>query len=161
MTSPSQSSGNAAPAPDLDLGEAIEKEQFARTIPIPTLGVGTTEFDITRERALALYESGRKATEEFLKDWDFERYVAEFRQGSDGRKASTTMAFVRMLAKLLRDKELGELVVPIVPDEARTFGMEALFRQAGRVDAGHCAGRAPTHLAEQIVSLPLLCQDPQ
>ncbi|HYZ19472.1 MAG TPA: patatin-like phospholipase family protein [Gaiellaceae bacterium] len=60
----------------------IEKEQFARTVPIPTLGVGTTEFDITRERALALYESGRKATEEFLKDWDFERYVAEFRQGT-------------------------------------------------------------------------------
>ena len=41
------------------------------------------------------------------------------------------MAFVRMLSKLLRDKELGELVVPIVPDEARTFGMEALFRQVG------------------------------
>jgi pyruvate dehydrogenase E1 component len=41
------------------------------------------------------------------------------------------MAFVRMLAKLLRDKEVGELVVPIVPDEARTFGMESLFRQVG------------------------------
>ena len=41
------------------------------------------------------------------------------------------MVFVRMLAKLLRDKEIGELVVPIVPDEARTFGMEALFRQVG------------------------------
>ena len=41
------------------------------------------------------------------------------------------MAFVRMLAKMLRDKEIGELVVPIVPDEARTFGMEALFRQVG------------------------------
>jgi pyruvate dehydrogenase E1 component len=41
------------------------------------------------------------------------------------------MAFVRMLAKLLRDKEIGHLVVPIVPDEARTFGMESLFRQVG------------------------------
>ena len=41
------------------------------------------------------------------------------------------MAFVRMLAKLLKDKDIGELVVPIVPDEARTFGMEALFRQVG------------------------------
>ena len=41
------------------------------------------------------------------------------------------MVFVRMLAKLLRDKEIGKLVVPIVPDEARTFGMEALFRQVG------------------------------
>jgi pyruvate dehydrogenase E1 component len=41
------------------------------------------------------------------------------------------MAFVQMLSKLLRDKAIGELVVPIVPDEARTFGMEALFRQVG------------------------------
>jgi pyruvate dehydrogenase E1 component len=56
---------------------------------------------------------------------------SEFHTGSDGRKASTTMAFVRMLAKLLKDKEIGRLVVPIVPDEARTFGMEALFRQVG------------------------------
>ncbi len=55
----------------------------------------------------------------------------EFLTGTDGRKVSTTMAFVRMLSKMLRDKELGDLVVPIVPDEARTFGMEALFRQVG------------------------------
>src|SRR5258708_14258221 len=55
----------------------------------------------------------------------------EFYLGTEGRKASTTMVFVRMLSKLLRDKELGSLVVPIVPDEARTFGMEALFRQVG------------------------------
>ena len=41
------------------------------------------------------------------------------------------MVFVRILSKLLRDKEIGELIVPIVPDEARTFGMEALFRQVG------------------------------
>ena len=41
------------------------------------------------------------------------------------------MVFVRMLAKMLKDKEIGELIVPIVPDEARTFGMEALFRQVG------------------------------
>jgi pyruvate dehydrogenase E1 component len=55
----------------------------------------------------------------------------EFFAGTEGRKASTTMVFVRMLSKLLRDKDLGPLVVPIVPDEARTFGMEALFRQVG------------------------------
>jgi pyruvate dehydrogenase E1 component len=55
----------------------------------------------------------------------------EFSKGTDDRKASTTMVFVRMLSKLLRDPEIGELVVPIVPDEARTFGMEALFRQVG------------------------------
>jgi pyruvate dehydrogenase E1 component len=55
----------------------------------------------------------------------------EFYAGTEGREASTTMVFVRLLAKLLRDNEVGKLVVPIVPDEARTFGMEALFRQVG------------------------------
>ncbi len=55
----------------------------------------------------------------------------EFRTGTEGRAASTTMVFVRMLSKLLRDEAIGKLVVPIVPDEARTFGMESLFRQVG------------------------------
>ena len=55
----------------------------------------------------------------------------EFLTGTEGRAASTTMVFVRMLSKLLRDEAIGKLVVPIVPDEARTFGMEALFRQVG------------------------------
>jgi len=55
----------------------------------------------------------------------------EFENGTEGRKASTTMVFVRLLAKMLRDPHIGHLVVPIVPDEARTFGMEALFRQVG------------------------------
>jgi pyruvate dehydrogenase E1 component len=55
----------------------------------------------------------------------------EFAKGTGNRKASTTMVFVKMLAKLLRDKEVGKLVVPIVPDEARTFGMESLFRAVG------------------------------
>jgi pyruvate dehydrogenase E1 component len=55
----------------------------------------------------------------------------EFSKGTDGRAASTTMVFVRLLSKLLRDPDIGKLVVPIVPDEARTFGMEALFRQVG------------------------------
>ena len=55
----------------------------------------------------------------------------EFYKGTEGRKVSTTMVFVRMLSKLLRDKEIGKLIVPIVPDEARTFGMEALFRAVG------------------------------
>jgi len=59
----------------------LEKAQYARTIPIPTLGVGTTEFGISRERAEALYESGRSAAEKFLETWNFEAYVAEFRSG--------------------------------------------------------------------------------
>jgi pyruvate dehydrogenase E1 component len=62
---------------------------------------------------------------------DLDEAFAEFLSGSEGRSISTTMAFVRMLTKLLRNKEIGKLVVPIVPDEARTFGMEALFRQVG------------------------------
>jgi NTE family protein len=60
----------------------VQQAQWARTIPIPTLGVGTTEFDITRERALALYDSGRKSTDEFLATWDFAAYKAAFREGT-------------------------------------------------------------------------------
>ncbi|MBI3404835.1 MAG: pyruvate dehydrogenase (acetyl-transferring), homodimeric type, partial [Acidobacteria bacterium] len=55
----------------------------------------------------------------------------EFHTGTDGREVSTTMAVVRIIAKLLKHKELGKLVTPIVPDEARTFGMESLFREVG------------------------------
>ena len=51
--------------------------------------------------------------------------------GSGDREISTTMAFVRMLTALLKDKNVGKNIVPIVPDEARTFGMEGLFRQIG------------------------------
>jgi len=60
-----------------------------------------------------------------------EKLFEEFYQGSGDREVATTMAFVRMLAKMLKDKNIGKLIVPIVPDEARTFGMEALFRQVG------------------------------
>ena len=55
----------------------------------------------------------------------------EFFEGSGGREVSTTLAFVRLLGRLLRDETIGDHIVPIVPDEARTFGMEPLFRQAG------------------------------
>jgi pyruvate dehydrogenase E1 component len=51
--------------------------------------------------------------------------------GSDGREVSTTMAFVRILTNLLKEKNIGNRVVPIIPDEARTFGMESLFRMVG------------------------------
>ncbi|GJM15232.1 MAG: pyruvate dehydrogenase E1 component [Thermodesulfobacteriota bacterium] len=60
-----------------------------------------------------------------------EKLFEEFYEGSGEREVATTMAFVRMLAKMLKDKNIGKLIVPIVPDEARTFGMEALFRQVG------------------------------
>ena len=55
----------------------------------------------------------------------------EFFKGSGDRKASTTMAFVRLLARLMDDPQIGKLIVPIVPDEARTFGLDALFRKHG------------------------------
>ncbi|QOS53502.1 pyruvate dehydrogenase (acetyl-transferring), homodimeric type [Pseudomonas aeruginosa] len=51
--------------------------------------------------------------------------------GSGDREISTTMAFVRIISQLVKDKELGPRIVPIVPDEARTFGMEDMFRQLG------------------------------
>ena len=60
--------------------------------------------------------------------------LSEFQSQLDGtgeREISTTMAFVRILAALLRDKQIGRHVVPIVPDESRTFGMEGMFRQVG------------------------------
>jgi pyruvate dehydrogenase E1 component len=60
-----------------------------------------------------------------------ESLFEEFYKGTEGREVSSTMVFVRILAKLLKDKEFGKYIVPIVPDEARTFGMEALFRQVG------------------------------
>ncbi len=62
---------------------------------------------------------------------DLSETFEEFRKGTEGRKASTTMVFVKMLAKLMRHQDIGKLVVPIVPDEARTFGMESLFRAVG------------------------------
>ena len=60
-----------------------------------------------------------------------EELFYEFYEGTEDREASTTMVLVRILAKLLKEKEIGKLIVPIIPDEARTFGMEALFRQIG------------------------------
>jgi len=63
-----------------------------------------------------------------IPDLDIFKQVLE---GSNGREISTTMAFVRILTALVKDKRIGKRVVPIVPDEARTFGMEGMFRQLG------------------------------
>ena len=61
-----------------------------------------------------------------------ERVFEEFKKASGPkRKVATTMVIVHMLSRLMRDRDIGGLIVPIVPDEARTFGMEALFRQVG------------------------------
>ncbi|HET7044477.1 MAG TPA: patatin-like phospholipase family protein [Gaiellaceae bacterium] len=73
----------------------VEKAQFARTIGIPTLGVGTTEFDISRDRALALYDSGGAAASKFLESWDFDAYVAEFRTGKEHSRRDEIAAELR------------------------------------------------------------------
>jgi NTE family protein len=64
----------------------MEQETFVRTIPIPTLGVHTAEFDLSDERAQALYDAGRQAAEEFLSTWDFHAYIEQFRRGQVHRR---------------------------------------------------------------------------
>lgn len=83
-----------------------------------------------RREALGGFLPKRIAHPSTLKMPD-DKVFAEFVEGSGDRELSTTMAFVRILGRLLKDKEVGKYVVPIVPDEARTFGMDALFRQVG------------------------------
>jgi pyruvate dehydrogenase E1 component len=58
-------------------------------------------------------------------------FFAELLKGSGKFEVSTTMGFVRLLSLLIRDKKIGRQVVPIIPDEARTFGLDALFREIG------------------------------
>ena len=72
----------------------------------------------------------RRTTSEVLKMPD-NKIFKKLYESSGDRKISTTMAIVRIITDLLKDSEIGERIVPIVPDEARTFGMEALFRQVG------------------------------
>ena len=92
----------------------------------------SVEIQCLRERRQALggYLPARTVRSTPLHG-SFKDVYEEFYDGTQGRAASTTMVFVRLLSKLLRDKEVGRLVVPIVPDEARTFGMDPLFRQVG------------------------------
>lgn len=70
----------------------VEQASYARTIPIPTLGVGTTEFDLSKERAVALFDSGRWAAEKFLDKWDFDAYIAEFRTGKEHSRRDALVA---------------------------------------------------------------------
>jgi pyruvate dehydrogenase E1 component len=83
-----------------------------------------------RRKALGGYVPSRHETSKPLSAPSDELFN-EFYQGTEGREVSTTMAYVRILTKLLKDKDIGKFIVPIIPDEARTFGMEALFRQCG------------------------------
>src|SRR5574338_327501 len=112
-------------------GIPVSGEQIAET-PFYRPPDDSPELQYIRERRKALggYVPSRSVRVEPLKV-PLENVFEEFYKGTEGRKASTTMVFVRMLSKMLRDKEIGDLIVPIVPDEARTFGMESLFRAVG------------------------------
>jgi pyruvate dehydrogenase E1 component len=90
------------------------------------------EMQYLRERRAALGGSlpVRRRKAEPLPIPEVELFSSQL-EGTGEREISTTMAFVRVLAALLRDKKLGPHIVPIVPDESRTFGMEGLFRQIG------------------------------
>jgi pyruvate dehydrogenase E1 component len=93
---------------------------------------GSPEMEFLRERRSALGGSlpVRRRRSESLPAPGLDLFKSQL-EGTGDREISTTMAFVRVLAALLRDKELGRRIVPIVPDESRTFGMEGLFRQVG------------------------------
>ena len=83
-----------------------------------------------RRRALGGYLPARSVSVPISRPPDNDFYT-EFFKGSGKRKVATTMAMVTLLAKLLADEKTGPYIVPIVPDEARTFGMESLFRKFG------------------------------
>ena len=84
-----------------------------------------------RRKALGGYLPSRRAKSQSLTVPELSAFSAQTAAGGEGREFSTTMAFVRVLNTLLRDKVLGPRIVPIVPDESRTFGMEGMFRQYG------------------------------
>ncbi len=85
-----------------------------------------------RRRALGGYlPTRRRRSEQNLPVPPLSAFDQALQPTAEGREISTTMAFVRILTALIRDKEIGKLIVPIVPDEARTCGMEGMFRQLG------------------------------
>jgi pyruvate dehydrogenase E1 component len=109
----------------------VPDDQLAQ-LPFIRFADGSPEMNYLRARRAALGgylpQRRRKSTSVDVPPLAaFDRLL----QASGEREISTTMAFVQMLGTLVRDKNLGKLVVPIVPDESRTFGMEGMFRQLG------------------------------
>jgi len=96
----------------------------------PPEGGPELEYIRTRRCELGGMIPTRVVSDERFKTPELSTFKAQI-DGTGNRQISTTMAFVRILATLLRDKEFGERIVPIIPDEARTFGMEGMFRQLG------------------------------
>ncbi len=109
----------------------ISDDDVAKT-PFFRPAEDSQEMQYLRERRTALggHVPARRTMSEALQT-PSEELFEEFYKGTEGREVSTTMAYVRILTKLLKEQTLGKLIVPIIPDEARTFGMEALFRQCG------------------------------
>jgi pyruvate dehydrogenase E1 component len=94
---------------------------------------GSPELEYMRERRRALDGSlpRRVVRRRRGAESPDDKVFADFTGGSGGQAASTTMAFARLLRNLVRDDKVGRQVVPIIPDEARTFGLDALFREIG------------------------------
>ncbi|WP_417069722.1 pyruvate dehydrogenase (acetyl-transferring), homodimeric type [Niveibacterium terrae] len=104
------------------------------SVPYIKFAEGSPEFEYLRARRQALggsLPSRRRHSSETLPVPALTAFDAQLKASGEGREFSTTMAFVRILNTLLKDKALGRHVVPIVPDESRTFGMEGMFRQFG------------------------------
>jgi len=103
-------------------------------VPFYQPAEGSQELKYLHERRNALggyLPKRRPKTDESMKVPDLATFQAVLDPTAEGREISTTQAFGRFLTQLLRDKELGPRTVPILVDEARTFGMEGLFRQIG------------------------------
>ncbi len=88
------------------------------------------EYLQERRKSLGGYLPQRRNKPKPLKVPPLEIFKTQL-EGTGEREASTTMVFIRLLTALIRDKNIGSHIVPIVPDEARTFGMEGMFRQVG------------------------------
>jgi len=96
----------------------------------PAADSAELEYLHERRNSLGGYLPARRARSSALPVPPLETFKTQL-DGTGEREASTTMAFVRILTALIRDKQIGKHIVPIVPDEARTFGMEGMFRQVG------------------------------
>jgi len=96
------------PGPDAPEIRYLQERRAALGGPLPRRVVLTNELELPTDKV-----------------------YAEFMEGSGTQAASTTMAFAKLLRNLLRDKAIGRRIVPIIPDEARTFGMDPLFKEVG------------------------------
>jgi pyruvate dehydrogenase E1 component len=102
-------------------------------LPFYHPGPDSEEVKYMMSRREALHGSVPQRRQKFTEEMEVPslKIFDSILQGSNGREISSTMAFVRVLTALLKDKKIGKNIVPIIPDEARTFGMEGLFRQVG------------------------------